>query len=289
MISALPRHRPGAQPTLLCGSRSDGPPAPEPVRTGTSATARVRPLPHAWTEAAPAPCAVGARIGAQIGAQENQATGTRTGYRGKTPPTSAGGLEPAVPQVRREGFLPRLIERRRRIGKVLHTVVMGPASSACPPARSTTWSTPSARTPVSPRAGSRGFPLLRRPRIRAGSRTPAAVPGGRPVTRRTRSTASLPVRKPRARQARAGAPPIRSVVAVGERAPAGTTPRQPRSGWTAKSTGRDEHKVGNPAALQSGSRRLQAIPCRSDGSGSSPGSAAPSPVHPRNYSPRPSC
>jgi putative transposase len=48
----------------------------------------------------------------------------RNGHRSKTVSTTAGDVEVAIPKLRAGSFFPSLLERRRRIDKALHAVIM---------------------------------------------------------------------------------------------------------------------------------------------------------------------
>lgn len=48
----------------------------------------------------------------------------RNGHRPKAVSTNAGDVEVAIPKLRARSFFPSLLERRRRIDKVLHAVIM---------------------------------------------------------------------------------------------------------------------------------------------------------------------
>lgn len=48
----------------------------------------------------------------------------RNGHRTKTVATTAGDVEVKIPKLRSGSFFPSLLERRRRIDKALHAVIM---------------------------------------------------------------------------------------------------------------------------------------------------------------------
>src|SRR5215210_5413746 len=48
----------------------------------------------------------------------------RNGHRPKTVSTTAGDVEVQIPKLRAGSFFPSLLERRRRIDKALHAVIM---------------------------------------------------------------------------------------------------------------------------------------------------------------------
>jgi transposase-like protein len=63
-----------------------------------------------------------------IGAGRYERTGGRgthrNGHRPKTVSTTAGDIEVAIPKLRSGSFFPSLLERRRRIDRALHAVIM---------------------------------------------------------------------------------------------------------------------------------------------------------------------
>ena len=63
-----------------------------------------------------------------IGAGRYQRTGERgthrNGHRPKTVSTTAGDIEVQIPKLRAGSFFPSLLERRRRIDRALHAVIM---------------------------------------------------------------------------------------------------------------------------------------------------------------------
>jgi putative transposase len=65
---------------------------------------------------------------ATIGAGRYERTEGRAvhgnGHRPKTVSTTAGDIEVAIPKLRAGSFFPSLLERRRRIDKALHVVIM---------------------------------------------------------------------------------------------------------------------------------------------------------------------
>lgn len=65
----------------------------------------------------------------------------RNGHRPKTVSTTSGDIEVQIPKLRAGSFFPSLLERRRRIDKALHAVIMWrPTCIACRRAASMTWS-----------------------------------------------------------------------------------------------------------------------------------------------------
>ena len=57
--------------------------------------------------------------------QRSQERGTyRNGHRPKTVSTTAGDIEVRIPKLRAGSFFPSLLERRRRIDRALHAVIM---------------------------------------------------------------------------------------------------------------------------------------------------------------------
>jgi putative transposase len=99
-----------------------------------------------------------AELSSVIGAAPHERTSDRVaqrnGHRPKTLTTTAGDLELRIPKLRTGSFFPSLLERRRRVDQSLFAVIMeASARQRCMaprPARSTTWSRPSAPTPGSP-------------------------------------------------------------------------------------------------------------------------------------------
>jgi hypothetical protein len=81
-------------------------------------------------------------------------TNQRDGTRSKLLTTKAGDVELAIPKLRHGSFFLSILERRRRIDRALFAVVMEAYVIVCAPARSTIWSTLSARRRGSPRAKS---------------------------------------------------------------------------------------------------------------------------------------
>jgi transposase-like protein len=71
---------------------------------------------------------IDAELAAELGADRYQRTDTRTNYRNGTRPkivsTASGDVEVALPKLRSGSFFPSLLERRRRIDKALHAVIM---------------------------------------------------------------------------------------------------------------------------------------------------------------------
>jgi transposase-like protein len=69
-----------------------------------------------------------AELTAVIGAAPHERTESRTaqrnGSRPRTLTTTAGDLEPRIPELRAGPFFPSLLERRRRIDQALFAVVM---------------------------------------------------------------------------------------------------------------------------------------------------------------------
>ncbi|BBX28702.1 hypothetical protein MALV_38270 [Mycolicibacterium alvei] len=63
-----------------------------------------------------------------IGAGRYERSGDRSthrnGHRPKTVSTTAGDIEVQIPKLRAGSFFPSLLERRRRIDKALHAVIM---------------------------------------------------------------------------------------------------------------------------------------------------------------------
>ncbi|TQE21370.1 hypothetical protein SipoB123_26025 [Streptomyces ipomoeae] len=71
--------------------------------------------------------------------------------REKVLTTQVGDLDLAIPKARTGSFFPSLLERRRRTGQALRTVIVE-ARTRCPPAAWTTWSRPWAVTPGTPKS-----------------------------------------------------------------------------------------------------------------------------------------
>ncbi|MGW4126093.1 IS256 family transposase [Nocardia sp. NPDC004711] len=69
-----------------------------------------------------------AEVTEHLGAGRYERTDTRTthrnGYRPKTVATTSGDIEVQIPKLRAGSFFPALLERRRRIDKALHAVIM---------------------------------------------------------------------------------------------------------------------------------------------------------------------
>lgn len=103
---------------------------------------------------------VDAEATAKIGAEPHQRVDTRTtqrnGTRDKTVSTTAEDLTVKIPKLRAGSFFPSLLEPRRRIDVACTPSSCRPTSRASLPARSTTWSTPSALIPGSAAARSPG-------------------------------------------------------------------------------------------------------------------------------------
>jgi transposase-like protein len=106
-----------------------------------------------------------AELTAVIGAAPHERSAERTAqHRTRVSTTTAGDLELRIPKLRTGSFFPSLLERRRRVDQALFAVVMEAYLHGCPPARSTTWSKPWARTPASASPKSRASAPIWTPR-----------------------------------------------------------------------------------------------------------------------------
>ena len=63
-------------------------------------------------------------IGAGLHERSDSRTNQRNGHRSRVMSTGAGDVELAIPKVRTGSFYPSLLERRRRIDRALHAVVI---------------------------------------------------------------------------------------------------------------------------------------------------------------------
>jgi putative transposase len=63
-------------------------------------------------------------IGAGPHERSDSRTNQRNGHRSRVMPTAAGDVELSIPKLRTGSFYPSLLERRRRIDRALHAVVM---------------------------------------------------------------------------------------------------------------------------------------------------------------------
>lgn len=64
------------------------------------------------------------KIGASRYQRTDQRITERNGHRPKTVSTTSGDIEVQIPKLRAGSFFPALLERRRRIDKALHAVIM---------------------------------------------------------------------------------------------------------------------------------------------------------------------
>jgi len=82
-------------------------------------------------------------VAAVLGADRHERTEHRLGYRNGSRPrllaTQAGNIHLQIPKLRTGGFLPSILEPRRRVDQALYGVVMEAYIAASPPAKLMPW------------------------------------------------------------------------------------------------------------------------------------------------------
>jgi putative transposase len=93
---------------------------------------------------------VAAVLGADRHERSEDRLGYRNGYRPRSLTTQVGDIELQIPKLRQGGFLPSILEPRRRVDQALYAVIMRPTSAGSRPERSMLWWPPWAPRAASP-------------------------------------------------------------------------------------------------------------------------------------------